>query len=80
MATRTNVMVSLTPRKDSASATRTGERIGVEIINAKILPIAAPLLNNPMPSGIVPQEHNGKILPILTDLISDAEDLPPKCF
>jgi len=65
---------------DKARAIKTGERIGVEVIKASIFPTDAPLLNNPIPSGIVPHEHNGRMLPIPTDLNKEPEDFPPKCF
>jgi hypothetical protein len=32
-----------------------------------MLPMAAPLRYKPMPSGIVPHEHKGRMLPMVTD-------------
>jgi len=80
IATITRVAVSFRPSNEKDSAISTGDKTGVEIMNARILPTAAPLLNNPIPSGIVPQEHKGRIVPTLIALSNAVEDLPPGVF
>ena len=60
MAVATNVTVNFHPNSFKEMVIKTGERMGVEVINASIFPMAAPLLNRPIPRGIVPQEHKGK--------------------
>ena len=80
IAANTSVTVSFHPSNFNEIVISTGDKIGVEVIKASMLPIAAPLLKSPIPKGIVPHEQRGKTQPTPTDLKSADGVLPPKWF
>ena len=54
--------------------------MGVEIKKESVAPLLAPLFLMLDASGITPQEHTGRGIPKIVDLITESMFCFPKCF